>query len=66
VREAYRAAQELERLAARIGHIPALSVSRRRLAWIEFWNEPNLDQLEDKMLRDFDPPIEGAEPFFGD
>jgi tetratricopeptide (TPR) repeat protein len=64
VQENYKVAQELERLATRIGHLPALSLSRRASAWIEFWKEPNLDQLEDKVRREFDVQVGGAQPFF--
>jgi tetratricopeptide (TPR) repeat protein len=62
--EANKVAQELERLATRIGHIPALSLARRTSAWVEFWKEPNLDQLEDEVRRHFDAQFGGAEPFF--
>jgi hypothetical protein len=39
-------------------------ISRHSWAWVEFGKEPNLDQLEDKMRRDFDAQIAGAELFF--
>jgi tetratricopeptide (TPR) repeat protein len=63
-REAYEVGQELERLASRIGHVPAWSFAHRTSAWIEFWQEPNLARLEAELRRNFDPQIGGAEPFF--
>jgi eukaryotic-like serine/threonine-protein kinase len=64
VREGYQVAQELQRLAVSIGHIPAMSMSRRRWAWVEFWQAPNLDQLEDELRRDIYPEIVDGELFF--
>jgi eukaryotic-like serine/threonine-protein kinase len=64
VREGYKVAQELQRLAVRIGHIPAMSMSRRRWAWVEFWQSPNLDQLENELRRDIYPESVDGELFF--
>jgi tetratricopeptide (TPR) repeat protein len=64
VREGYKVAQELQRLAVRIGHIPAMSMSRRRWAWVEFWQAPNLDQLENELRRDIYLESVDGELFF--
>ena len=65
MQEADNVDQELEPLASRIGHLPALSSCRRTLAWTEFWRKPDLARLEDKMRGDLDAQTEsGMNPFF--
>jgi tetratricopeptide (TPR) repeat protein len=65
MQEADNVGQELEPLASRIGHLPALSSCRRTSAWIQFWRHPNVAQLEDKMRGDLDVQTEsGLNPFF--
>ena len=65
MQEADNVDQELEPLAIRIGHLPALSSCRRTLAWTEFWRQPDLARLEDKMRGDLDAQTEsGMNPFF--
>jgi tetratricopeptide (TPR) repeat protein len=65
MQEADNVDQELEPLACRIGHLPALSSCRRTLAWTEFWRQPDLARLEDKMRGDLDAQTEsGMNPFF--
>jgi tetratricopeptide (TPR) repeat protein len=65
LQEADNVDQELEPLASRIGHLPALSSCRRTLAWTEFWRQPDLARLEDKMRGDLDAQTEsGMNPFF--
>jgi tetratricopeptide (TPR) repeat protein len=57
--------EELEPLAVRIGHFPALSSCRRTSAWTEFWRQPDLARLEDKIRGDLDAQTEsGMNPFF--
>ena len=65
MQEADNVDQELEPLGSRIGHLPALSSCRRTLAWTEFWRQPDLARLEDKMRGDLDAQTEsGMNPFF--
>ncbi len=65
MQEADNVDQELEPLASRIGHLPALSSCRRTSAWTEFWRQPDLARLEDKMRGDLDAQTEsGMNPFF--
>jgi tetratricopeptide (TPR) repeat protein/uncharacterized membrane protein len=65
MQEADNVDQELEPLARRIGHLPALSSCRRTLAWTEFWRQPDLARLENKMRGDLDAQTEsGMNPFF--
>jgi hypothetical protein len=65
MQEADNVDQELEPLASRIGHLPALSSCRRTSAWTEFWRRPDLARLEDKMRGDLDAQTEsGMNPFF--
>jgi len=65
MQEADNVDQELEPLASRIGHLPALSSCRRTSAWTEFWRQPDLARLEDKMREDLDAQTEsGMNPFF--
>jgi tetratricopeptide (TPR) repeat protein len=65
MQEADNVDQELEPLASRIGHLPALSSCRRTRAWTEFWRQPDLARLEDKMRGDLDAQTEsGMNPFF--
>ena len=57
--------EELKPLAVRIGHFPALSSCRRTSAWTEFWRQPDLARLEDKIRGDLDAQTEsGMNPFF--
>jgi tetratricopeptide (TPR) repeat protein len=65
MQEAGTVDQELEPLASRIGHLPALSSCRRTSAWTEFWRQPDIARLEDKMRGDLDAQTEsGMNPFF--
>ena len=65
MKEADNVDQELEPLASRIGHLPALSSCRRTSAWTEFWRRPDLARLEDKVRGDLDAQTEpGMNPFF--
>jgi tetratricopeptide (TPR) repeat protein len=65
MKEADNVDQELEPLASRIGHLPALSSCRRTSAWTEFWRQPDLARLEDKVRGDLDAQTEsGMNPFF--
>jgi tetratricopeptide (TPR) repeat protein len=65
MQEADKVDQELEPLASRIGHLPALSSCRRTLAWTEFWRRPDLARLEERMRGDLDAQTEsGMNPFF--
>jgi tetratricopeptide (TPR) repeat protein len=65
MQEADNVDQELEPLASRIGHMPALSSCRRTAAWTEFWRQPDLARLEDKVRGDLDAQTEsGMNPFF--
>jgi tetratricopeptide (TPR) repeat protein len=65
MQEADQVDQELEPLAISIGHLPALSSCRRTRAWTEFWRQPNLARLEDRMREILDAQTEsGMNPFF--
>src|SRR5271163_2031897 len=65
MQEADNVDQELEPLASKIGHLPALSSCRRTSAWTEFWRQPDLARLEDKVRGDLDAQTEpGMNPFF--
>jgi tetratricopeptide (TPR) repeat protein len=65
IQEADNICAELETLANRIGHSPALSSCRRRSAWSQFWKKPDLAQLEDKFRGDLDAQTRlGLSQFF--
>jgi tetratricopeptide (TPR) repeat protein len=65
IQEADDVSLELETLASRIGHSPALSSCRRRSAWSQFWKQPDLAQLQDKFRGDFDAQTKlGLSQFF--
>jgi hypothetical protein len=65
IQEADDVSLELESLASRIGHSPALSSCRRRSAWSQFWKQPDLAQLKDTFRGDLDAQTKlGLSQFF--
>ena len=63
--ESERICQELEPLASRIGHLPAMFFCHLGLAWTEFCRQPDLALFEKKHHRDLDAQMElRLRPFF--
>jgi tetratricopeptide (TPR) repeat protein len=54
VQEATRIGEDLEPLATKIGYLTGLSFSRQMAAWVKFWKQADLTQLEDSLRRDLD------------
>ena len=65
MKENDRIGEELEPLASRIGHLPAMFFCHLGLAWTEFCRQPDLALIEKTQRRDLDAQMElRLNPFF--